>query len=93
MGIETVAGSKRLLWTCPRCGLRFASVAPKKRWPDVGLWLTRRVERPEIRRVEEIVPRTYTQGFRFEHPAEIDEEFAAILGEAYTVGCQEHLTG
>lgn len=73
--------------------VRFASVVPKKRWLDVGLWLTRRVEHPKIRRVEEIVPRTYTHSFRFEHPAEMDEEFAAILGEAYAIGCQEHLNG
>jgi hypothetical protein len=71
--------------------VRFANAVPRKRWLDVGLWLTRRVEHRKIRRVEEPVPRCYVHSFRFEEPADLDEGFAAILQEAYAVGCQEHL--
>ena len=70
---------------------RFAGVAVRKRWLDCGLWLKRRVEHPRVRRIESPTPRDHVHYFRLTSPADLDEELAALVREAYAVGCQEPL--
>jgi hypothetical protein len=71
--------------------VRFAGAVPRKRWLDAGLWLTRRAEHPCLRRIETYGPRSFGHHFRLAELADLDEEFAALIREAYAVGCQEHL--
>ena len=42
---------------------------------------------------EEFSPRNVVQTFRLTSPDDVDPEFAGWLGEAYRVGCQQHLRG
>lgn len=70
--------------------VRFASAVPRKHWLDIGVWLTRRVEHPTLRRVEELAPRSYVHSFRLHQQSDIDAGLAEILAAA--VGRQEHLS-
>jgi hypothetical protein len=71
--------------------VRFASAITRKQWLDAGLWLTRRVKHPRLRRVEKIAPRCYVHHFRFEDPSEMNEDFCTIVREAYRISYQENL--
>jgi hypothetical protein len=71
--------------------VRFAGGVPRKNWFDAGLWLTRRAEHPCLRRVETFGPKSYGLHFRLTRPEDLDDEFAALVREAYAVGCQERL--
>ncbi len=70
--------------------VRFAGVAVRKRWLDCALWLKRRVELPRIRRIESVTPHDYVHRLRLSRLEEFDEELAALIREAYAVGCQRH---
>lgn len=70
--------------------VRFAGGVARKNWFDAALWLTRRVEHPCLRRVETFGPKSYGLHFRLTRPDDLDEGFAALVREAYAVGCQEH---
>lgn len=52
------------------------------------LWLKRRIESPRFTRVEHLPPDNYVHHFRLTDAAELDEEMAAWLVEAYRVGLQ-----
>jgi hypothetical protein len=71
--------------------VRFAGGVARQRWFDAGLWLTRRAEHPQLRRVEIYGPKAYVHRFRLTHPDDLDKDFSALVREAYAVGCQEHL--
>jgi hypothetical protein len=71
--------------------MSFAALMPRRRWLNGHLVLARRVESPRFIRVETYSPRNVLHAFRLTAPAEVDDEFAALLGEAYRVGRQEHL--
>ena len=72
--------------------VRFASAVPRKHWLDIGVWLTRRVDHPTLRRVEALAPRSYVHSFRLRQRADIDTGLAEILAAAAAVGRQEHLS-
>jgi len=51
----------------------------------------RRVEHPRFTRVETFSPRNHLHAFRLDRLAELDDEFARWVREAYAVGEQKHL--
>src|SRR5262249_3672090 len=53
----------------------------------------RQVKHPRFTRVETFSPRNHLHAFRLESLAELDDEFAGWIREAYAVGGQKHLTG
>ncbi len=69
--------------------VRFVGVATRKDWIDVGLWLKRRVELPRFWRIESPTPRDHVHHVRLSKLGDIDRELAALIREAYAVGCQE----
>ena len=71
--------------------MSFAAFMPRRRWLAGHLVLARRLDSPRFLRVEIISARNLVHVFRLAAPAEVDEEFAAWLAEAYRVGRQEHL--
>jgi hypothetical protein len=73
--------------------MSFAALMVRTRWVDGHVVLARRLEAPRFRRVETFSARNHLHAFRLRAPAEVDDEFAAWLAEAYQVGLQHHLTG
>ena len=71
--------------------MSFAAFTPRRDWLNGHLVLARRVDSPRFRRVQVISPRNVVHEFRLGSPAEVDQQFAAWLAEAYRVGTQEHL--
>jgi endogenous inhibitor of DNA gyrase (YacG/DUF329 family) len=71
--------------------MSFAQVTPRRRWLDGHVVLARRLEHPRFRRIQTISPRNHVHEFRLASLAEIDDELAAWLREAYAVGQQRHL--
>ncbi len=71
--------------------VRFGGVITRKNWLYFSLWLTRRVEHPQLHKVEVFGPRSFGLRFRLGHPDEIDDALRALICEAYAVGRQEHL--
>jgi hypothetical protein len=69
----------------------FAGLKPKKASLDGYLDLERRVEDPRIRRSGAYTKRLFVHQFRVVALAELDEEFAGWLREAYAVGAGAHL--
>jgi hypothetical protein len=53
--------------------------------------LARRIDKPSFQRINMVLPRNVVHVFRLTGPAEVDEEFAGWLAEAYQVGAQQHL--
>lgn len=53
-----------------------------------GFWLKRRIESPRFTRIEKLPPTDYVYTFRLTDPAQLDEEAAAWIAEAYEVGMQ-----
>ncbi len=68
--------------------VQFAAAMPRKRWLDGYSWLRRRAAHPRIRRVEMGIYRDYGHIFRLTRPANLDEDFAGLLHEAYLLGCE-----
>jgi hypothetical protein len=71
--------------------VRFAGAVLRKRWLEARLWLKRPAQHPRLRRTEKIPPRDYIHYFRIESPDDLDPAFVELLGEAYSIGRQEHL--
>jgi Domain of unknown function (DUF5655) len=71
--------------------MSFAAFQPRRQWLDGHLILARRIDSPRFRRIETYSPRNILHAFRLASPAEVDEEFASWLAEAYRVGEQRHL--
>lgn len=53
----------------------------------------RRVEHSRFSRIETFSPRNHLHAFRLDSLADLDQEFAAWVREAYAVGEQKHLRG
>ena len=62
--------------------VRFGSVLVRRRWLDCGLWLTRVVLHPLLRKVDDLGPAQY-HWFRLTDPAQLDEELASLVSDAY----------
>jgi hypothetical protein len=71
--------------------MSFAAASLRRRWVDAHVVLARRLESPRFRRIESVSPRNHVHHVRLASPAEVDEEVAAWLAEAYEVGEQRHL--
>jgi hypothetical protein len=71
--------------------MSFAAFVARRRWLDGHVVLARELPSPRFRRIEVYSPRNVLHAFRLHDPAEVDDEVAAWLAEAYRVGAQEHL--
>jgi hypothetical protein len=71
--------------------MSFAAFMPRRDWLNGHLVLARRIDSPRFLRVDTLSPRNVVHAFRLTAPAEVDEEFAGWLAEAYQVGAQQHL--
>jgi hypothetical protein len=69
----------------------FAGVTPRQTSLTGYLDLQRRVVDPRIQRSSPYTKRLFVHHFRVVAPEELDDEFAAWLGEAYAVGQGAHL--
>jgi hypothetical protein len=73
--------------------VRFGGAVIRKRYVDAALWLMRGVEHPRLARTESFGSLGYGHHFRLETCEDLDEDLAALMREAYAIGCQEHLRG
>ena len=71
--------------------MSFAALQPRRATLDGHVVLARRLESPRFRRIETFGPRNHLHAFRLASVAEVDDEVAAWLAEAYEVGMQRHL--
>lgn len=71
--------------------MSFAAVSFRRDGIGGHLVLATRVENPHFVKIETISPRNHVHHFRSRSPGDLDEEFAALVREAYRVGCQLHL--
>jgi hypothetical protein len=71
--------------------MTFAAVVVRKQWLDAHIILSRRADGGPFRRVESLTPTSHVHHIRITSPDQINEEFRALLRDAYKVGRQEHL--
>jgi Domain of unknown function (DUF5655) len=71
--------------------MSFAALQPRRAWVDGHVVLARRREDPRFRRIETFSRRNHLHAFRIERVADVDDEVADWLAEAYDVGMQRHL--
>jgi Domain of unknown function (DUF5655) len=73
--------------------MSFAQVTPRREWLDGHVVLARRLEHPRFRQIQTFSPRNHLHAFRITCAADLDDDFAAWMREAYAVGEQKHLRG
>jgi hypothetical protein len=71
--------------------MSFAQLTVRRRWVLGHFVLARRAEDPVFHKVETFSPRNHVHHFRLDDAAEV-ERLELYAGEAYAVGCQEHLS-
>jgi hypothetical protein len=71
--------------------MSFIAVQVRRNYLIGHFVFARRVEHPRFTRVETFSPRNHLHAFRLDSLAELDEEFARWVREAYAVGEQKHL--
>jgi hypothetical protein len=71
--------------------MRFAVLMPQRSVLKGHLVLARRDESPRFERVETYSRRNHVHVFRLASESELDDEFRALIMEAYQVGQQRHL--
>jgi hypothetical protein len=71
--------------------MSFAAFSLKRHWLDGHVVLARRRASPRFRKIYEVSPRNQVHEFRLNSKAEVDDEVADWLREAYAVGEQKHL--
>jgi hypothetical protein len=71
--------------------MSFAAFSLKRHWLDGHVVLARRRLSPRFRKIYEVSPRNQVHEFRLHSKAEVDDEVADWLREAYAVGEQKHL--
>jgi hypothetical protein len=72
--------------------MSFAQLTVRRHWVLGHFVLARRIENPVFTRIESVSPRNHVHHFRLDSPEEA-AGLRAFAGEAYAVGCQEHLGG
>jgi hypothetical protein len=73
--------------------MRFGGIdRPRRDHLMANVVLTRAVRSPRVERVDFVPPSYYIHRFRLRAPEDIDGDVRALLGEAYRVGEQQHLT-
>jgi Domain of unknown function (DUF5655) len=70
----------------------FAGARPTERGLTAYLDLTRQVTDPRIISSSPYTKRLFTHQVRLTRLEELDDDFAALIGEAYAVGAGAHLT-
>jgi Domain of unknown function (DUF5655) len=73
--------------------MSFIAVSVRKNYLMGHFVFARRLEHPRFLRVETFSPRNHLHAFRLESLAQLDDEFAGWVREAYAVGEQKHLRG
>jgi hypothetical protein len=86
--VDVLAEKSRIAW---HVRMSFAAFQPRVAWLDGHLVLAHEVPSPRWRRVEVYSARNVLHAFRLLSPADVDDQFAAWLTEAYDVGRQRHL--
>jgi len=71
--------------------MSFIAVQVRRNYLIGHFVFARRVEHARFTRVETFSPRNHLHAFRLDGRAELDDEFAAWVREAYAVGEQKHL--
>ena len=71
--------------------MSFIAVQVRRNYLIGHFVFARRVEHPRFTRVETFSPRNHLHAFRLNSLADLDDEFAAWIREAYAVGEQKHL--
>lgn len=71
--------------------MSFAAFTARNRWLDGHVVLARELPSPRFRKIEIYSARNVLHVFRLHEPAEVDDEVAGWLAEAYRVGRQDHL--
>ena len=71
--------------------MSFIAVQVRRNYLIGHFVFARRVEHPRFTRVETFSPRNHLHAFRLDDRAELDDEFAVWVREAYAVGEQKHL--
>lgn len=71
--------------------MSFIAVQVRRNYLIGHFVFARRVEHPRFTRVETFSPRNHLHAFRVNSLADLDNEFAAWIREAYAVGEQKHL--
>lgn len=71
--------------------MSFIAVQVRRNYLIGHFVFARRLEHSRFLRVETFSPRNHLHAFRLESMAELDEEFAAWVSEAYAVGEQKHM--
>ena len=71
--------------------VRFARAVPKKRWLDIGFWLTKRVEDVRFHEIETLDPNTHVHLLRVTEVDQLDDQVSEWTRDSYAVGHQEHL--
>ena len=71
--------------------MSFIAVQVRRNYLVGHFVFARRVEHPRFLRFETFSPRNHLHAFRLDSLAELDDEFAAWIREAYAVGEQKHL--
>src|SRR4051812_31512740 len=71
--------------------MSFAAFTLKKHWLHGHVVLARRLDSPRFDKILIVSSRNQVHEFTLRGPAEVDEEVAAWLREAYAVGQQKHL--
>lgn len=71
--------------------MRFAALMPQANVLRGHLVLAERRPLPCFEKVESFSPRNHVHLFRLRGPAEVTEELATCVRDAYRVGAQEHL--
>jgi hypothetical protein len=71
--------------------MSFAALMTRRGYLRGHLVLAGRHERPCFYKVETISPRNHVHAFELRDAAQLQGELGDWIGEAYRVGCQEHL--
>ena len=71
--------------------MRFAGATPRKSYLTCHFILPRKVENQRFARIETIGPRCHAHYLRVDDEADLDNDVARWLREAYAVGQQKHL--
>ncbi len=71
--------------------MRFGGAVVRKNSIEAGFVLPRRIEHPRIKKVIAYTPRAYGHHVDIRTPADLDDELAGWLREAYRVGAQADL--
>jgi hypothetical protein len=73
--------------------MSFVALMPRRSWLAGHLVLAREIRSPRFTRIDAYSPRNVVHQFKLCGFEDVDEEFAAWLGEAYDVGIQKHARG